>query len=297
MNLIVLGAGAWGSALANHLSKHHETTLWTRNAAHLAQIARERRNGRYLPGIPLTRALRYEADLQKALRHAADALCVIATPLAALRTVCVAIRASGCLPAHLIVACKGFENDTRQMPHQIAAEALGPALSCGVLSGPSFAREVAQGLPCALTIASRSAVCRERAVQAFHQGAMRIYATDDVIGVEVGGAVKNVLAIAAGIADGLGLGANARAALMTRGLAEMTQLGVALGARAIRELARVHAIEMPITQAVCTVLFEGCAPDKAVKALLQRKAKAECSQTDRRLRKIFQEQSSTAVYG
>src|SRR5260363_102474 len=119
MNLIVLGAGAWGSALANHLSKHHETTLWTRNAAHLAQIARERRNGRYLPGIPLTRALRYEADLQKALRH--------------------------------------------------AAEALGPALSCGVLSGPSFAREVAQGLPCALTIASRSAVCRERAVQAFHQ--------------------------------------------------------------------------------------------------------------------------------
>src|SRR5260364_223754 len=104
MNLIVLGAGAWGSALANHLSKHHETTLWTRNAAHLAQIARERRNGRYLPGIPLTRALPYEAHSQKALMLAAGALCVLANPLPCLRTVCVEIRESGCMPAHLTVA-------------------------------------------------------------------------------------------------------------------------------------------------------------------------------------------------
>ncbi len=334
MNVVVLGAGAWGSALASHLAKYHETVLWARNAAHLAQIARAQRNDCYLPGIPLARALHYEADLRASLIHAAtaDALCMIAAPLAALRSLCIAIRASGHVPSHLIWACKGFENETRALPHQIVSEILGPDLSCGVLSGPSFAREVAQGLPCALTVASQASVCRKRASQAFHHGAMRIYATDDVIGVEVGGAVKNVLAIAAGIADGLGLGANARAALITRGLAEMTQLGVALGARAetltglaglgdliltatgdlsrnravglqlargqsleaildalghvaegvrcardVCELARVHAVEMPITQAVCTVLFEGCAPDKAVEALLRRKAKAEVS--------------------
>lgn len=332
MNVVVLGAGAWGSALASHLAKYHDTVLWGHNAAHLTRIARDQRNDRYLPDVPLTRAVHYETDLKASLIHAAaaDALCVIAVPLSALRTICAEIYALGCTLPHLIWACKGFEHETRALPHQIVADTLGQALSCGVLSGPSFAREVAQGLPCALTVASRSAACREQAVRAFHQGAMRIYATDDVIGVEVGGAVKNVLAIAVGIADGLELGANARAALMTRGLVEMTQLGVALGARAetltglaglgdliltatgdlsrnrtvglqlargqalesilatlghvaegvrcardVHELARIHAVEMPITQAVCTVLFEGGSPDKAVNTLLRRKAKAE----------------------
>lgn len=148
-----------------------------------------------------------------------------------LRTLCRAMRDAGCVPAHIVWVCKGFEADTHLLPHQVIAAELPEQLSNGVLSGPSFAREVGQGLPVALTVASASAACRDRTLAAFHHGAMRIYTGDDVIGVEVGGAVKNVLAIATGIADGLGLGLNARAALITRGLAEMSRLGAALGGR------------------------------------------------------------------
>ncbi|WP_048902562.1 NAD(P)H-dependent glycerol-3-phosphate dehydrogenase, partial [Burkholderia mallei] len=234
MKVAVLGAGAWGTALAAHLAVRHDTLLWARDAALVAELAARRENARYLGGVALPPGLRYEADLATALSHAQadDALCVIAAPVAGLRALCRAMRDARRVPAHFVWVCKGFEADTRRLPHQMVAEELPDHASYGVLSGPSFAREVAQGLPVALTVASASAACRERTLAAFHHGAMRIYTGDDVVGVEVGGAVKNVLAIATGIADGLGLGLNARAALVTRGLAEMSRLGVALGGRA-----------------------------------------------------------------
>lgn len=334
MNITVLGAGAWGTALAHHLADRHSTLLWARNAALVEQLTHDKNNQTYLPGVPLASSLRYEADLLASLEHAAaeDALCIIATPVAGLRALCKTMRELNCIPAHLIWLCKGFEVASRCLPHQVVAAELGAHRSCGALSGPSFAREVAQGLPVALTIASQSVACRDAAVRALHHAAMRIYTADDVIGVEVGGAVKNVLAIAAGIADGLELGLNARAALITRGLAEMTRLGVALGARAetfmglaglgdliltatgdlsrnrtvglqlatgrpladilatlghiaegvrcapeVLALAQAQAVEMPVTQAVCSVLFDGCAPRAAAYALLQREAKVETS--------------------
>ncbi len=234
MKVAVLGAGAWGTALASHLAARHDTLLWARDPGLIAGMEAQHENARYLSGVRLPDALRYETDLSRALAHAAgdDALCVVAAPVAGLRALCAAMQDAQCVPAHMLWVCKGFEADTHLLPHQVIAAALPQQTSCGVLSGPSFAREVAQGLPVALTVASASEACRERTVAAFHHGAMRIYTGDDVIGVEVGGAVKNVLAIATGISDGLGLGLNARAALVTRGLAEMARLGVALGGRA-----------------------------------------------------------------
>ncbi|KAG0162966.1 hypothetical protein DFQ28_000520 [Apophysomyces sp. BC1034] len=233
MKVAVLGAGAWGTALASHLAQRHDTLLWARDAALVAELAMVRENRRYLPGVALDAALRYEPDLAVALRHAlaADALCVLGTPVAGLAAICATMRDAGLVPTHLVWLCKGVNAHTLHLPHQIITDVLGAHPSCGALSGPSFAREVARGLPVALTIASASAECRTRTVDAFHHGSMRIYTGNDVVGVEVGGAVKNVLAIATGIADGLGLGLNARAALMTRGLAEMTRFGVALGGR------------------------------------------------------------------
>ncbi|WP_206997287.1 NAD(P)H-dependent glycerol-3-phosphate dehydrogenase [Trinickia mobilis] len=332
MKVAVLGAGAWGTALAGHLAAHNDAVLWARGSALIAELSSTHENTHYLRDIALPAALRYEADLAAALAHAAgdDALCVVATPVAGLRTLCRAMRDAQQVPVHLVWVCKGFEADTQLLPHQVIAAELAGHPSNGVLSGPSFAREVGLGLPVALTVASASQACRERTLAAFHHGAMRIYTGDDVVGVEVGGAVKNVLAIATGIADGLGLGLNARAALITRGLAEMSRLGVTLGghaetftgltglgdliltatgdlsrnrtvglqlaggrtlddilaalghiaegvrcAQAVLALARAHAIEMPITQAVCAVLFEGVAPRDAVSALLRRDARAE----------------------
>ncbi|MBV8627715.1 MAG: NAD(P)-dependent glycerol-3-phosphate dehydrogenase [Paraburkholderia sp.] len=332
MKVAVLGAGAWGTALAGHLATRHDTVLWARDSALVAELSSTHENARYLAGVALPPALRYEADLAAALAHgaAADSLCVVATPVAGLRGLLRAMRDARSVPAHFVWLCKGFEADSQLLPHQVVAAELAGHGSYGVLSGPSFAREVGQGLPVALTVASASAACRERTVAAFHHGAMRIYTGDDVVGVETGGAVKNVLAIAAGISDGLGLGLNARAALITRGLAEMSRLGVMLGGRAetftgltglgdliltatgdlsrnrtvgiqlatgrsltdilgglghvaegvrcaqaVLGIARAHGIEMPITQAVCAVLFEGVAPRDAVSALLRRDSKAE----------------------
>jgi glycerol-3-phosphate dehydrogenase (NAD(P)+) len=231
MKITVLGAGAWGTALASHAAKRHDTLLWARDANSISALKRQGENARYLPGIPLTTTLRYEADLVSSLKHVMsdDDLCVLATPVSGLRGLCKAIRASLCVPSHVIWLCKGFEAGTSDLPHRVVQATLGIRNS-GVLSGPSFAKEVARGLPVALTVASTSAACRERVVEAFHHAAMRLYTAEDVIGVEVGGAVKNILAIAAGISDGLGMGLNARAALLTRGLAEMTRLGVTLGA-------------------------------------------------------------------
>ena len=231
MKIAVLGAGAWGTALAAAAAAAgHDTRLWARDAAQAAAIRAAHANTRYLPEVALPPALEATADLPVALAHGAgaDGLLVIATPMAGLRGL-LQLLPDG-VPA--LWLCKGFEAGTGLLGHEIA-RALRPGLPCGVLSGPSFALEVARGLPTALVAASGDAELAARAVQAFHGGALRIYTSTDVVGVEVGGALKNVLAIATGIVDGLpGAGLNARAALITRGLAEMTRLGVALGARA-----------------------------------------------------------------
>jgi glycerol-3-phosphate dehydrogenase (NAD(P)+) len=220
--IAVLGAGAWGTALAAVLSARHTVTLWARDAAQADAIARERRNRKYLPEIELP------AQLAVSSRWPEQAdLLIAATPVAGLREV--AARAAG---APLVWLCKGFESGSGLLPHQVVAQARGARAACGALSGPSFALEVARGLPCALTLASSSGAFARAAAETLHGGRLRVYFSTDLAGVEIGGAVKNVMAIAVGIADGLGLGQNARAALITRGLAEITRLGVALGGKA-----------------------------------------------------------------
>jgi glycerol-3-phosphate dehydrogenase (NAD(P)+) len=224
--LAVLGAGAWGTALAAALSARHEVVLWARDGAQAAALAQARRNARYLPEIALPEALRIEPALDGAVAGAE--LLVVATPVAGLRATAQAVRGRG-LP--LVWLCKGFEQDSADLPHEIVA-ASGLRAPSGALSGPSFALEVARGLPCALTLASADGAFAARTAALLHGGRLRVYHSDDLVGVEIGGAVKNVLAIAVGICDGLGLGQNARAALITRGLAELARLGVALGGRA-----------------------------------------------------------------
>ena len=224
--LAVLGAGAWGTALAVALSGRHRVALWARDSAQSKALAAEHRNARYLPEIALPQALRVESRFDKALSGAE--LLIAATPVAGLRDLLGELK-GGTVP--LVWLCKGFEQDSAALPHEIVA-ASGIRAPSGALSGPSFALEVARGLPCALTLASADAAFAARAAAQLHGGRLRVYHSDDVVGVEIGGAVKNVLAIAVGICDGLGLGQNARAALVTRGLAELARLGVALGGRA-----------------------------------------------------------------
>ena len=226
MNITVLGAGAWGTALALHSAMRRPTLLWARDAAQAAAMRERRRNEKYLPEIELPAALDVTSDFARALAHASEGLFVIATPMAALREML------GGLPedARVWWLCKGYEKGTGRLGHEVARE-VRPLARVGVLSGPSFALEVARGQPTAVVAASTDASLRDSAVEAFHGQALRVYTSTDPIGVEVGGAVKNVLAIATGIADGMSLGLNARAALITRGLAEMSRLGVALGAR------------------------------------------------------------------
>ncbi|MBE2259927.1 MAG: NAD(P)-dependent glycerol-3-phosphate dehydrogenase [Rhodobacteraceae bacterium] len=226
MKLTVLGAGAWGSALAIAFSGRHQVTLWARQAAVRRALRDDRENPRFLPGQRFPDALLIADDFASAL---ADAdLLLIATPLAGLRPTVCGLRDVG-LVRPLIWACKGLEAATARLPHQIVAEELGAQLPCGALSGPSFAEEVARGLPTAVTLAANDATFAQRTALALHSPRFRIYANDDLPGVEVGGAVKNVMAIATGVCDGLGLGLNARAALITRGLAEIARFGVALG--------------------------------------------------------------------
>lgn len=341
MKLTILGAGAWGTALASHAAAdtRHDVVLWGRDADQLADIAATGTNATYLSGVTLSRRLACEADFDRAVDHAladAQGLLVVATPVSGLREMTRRLAARRRGPLAMLWLCKGFEADTHALPHQMVREeldALGVApgeIEYGVLTGPSFAREVAQGLPCALTVAGSTHALADLAQAAFHHHAMRIYGSDDLIGVEVGGAVKNVLAIATGASDGLGLGLNARAALVTRGLAEMTRLGLALGgrmetfmglagmgdliltatgdlsrnrkvgqqlasgktleqilhdlghvaegvrcARAVAELAARKGVEMPITRAVCAVLFDGLPAADAVDRLLQRDARDE----------------------
>lgn len=226
MNIAVLGAGAWGTALAIYLSAHHHVTLWTRNTEHLAELAASRVNQRYLPEQYLPDAIHFAFTLSDALERAELVLVVV--PVAGLRATLQQVAAlNQSLP--LILCCKGFESGTGKLPCQVVKDSYSIDMTCGVLSGPSFAWEVAMGLPTALTLAADNDTFVRRIAGEIHTTNLRVYSSNDVIGVEVGGALKNVIAIAAGISDGLALGNNARAALITRGLAEVTRLGVALG--------------------------------------------------------------------
>ena len=228
MNLTVLGAGAWGTALAVSACGRQPTRLWARDAAQAVLMRDTRRNQRYLPDVALPGSLQIDTDFDAAVAHAHGGLVVVATPMSGLEGV---LRRLPPDAFGVLWLCKGFQEGTGRLGHEVARAAC-PTLRAGVLSGPSFAIEVARGQPTALVAASTDATLAEQAVEAFHSDSLRIYTSNDPVGVEVGGAVKNVLAIATGIADGMRLGLNARAALVTRGLAEMTRLGVALGARA-----------------------------------------------------------------
>jgi glycerol-3-phosphate dehydrogenase (NAD(P)+) len=241
MNIIVLGAGAWGTALAisaasNAKAKHH-VTLWSRDAAQAAAMQSQRCNAKYLPQVTFPESLQIDFGDFSALVKTADVV-IIATPMSGLRGMLLQLADATCPVAWL---CKGFEasldGGVGLLGHEIYAQITANqakttqnTLKTGILSGPSFALEVAKGQPTALVAASELPEVRDALIAAFHSPSLRVYGNDDVAGVEVGGAVKNVLAIATGLCDGLQLGLNARAALITRGLAEMTRLGLALGA-------------------------------------------------------------------
>jgi len=339
LRVAVLGAGSWGTALAALASEQADTLIWARRAEVADEINASHRNARYLPDIVLPPALRATADFDAALNHVrtapADALIILGVPVAGMAEICQTLATKlgeHTHPRlHVVWTCKGMLPETSQLPHEVAAGALGniDSVFAGVLSGPSFAQEVAQGLPVALTIASEHSATGDTVLNALHGNACRVYTSTDITGVEVGGALKNVMAIACGISDGLKLGANARAALITRGLAEIQRLAMAMGglaetvqgltglgdlvltatgplsrnrqvglaigegrqleeilaggmtaegvrcARAALALGKRLGVELPITEAVCNVLFEGLSPKMAVAALLARDSRAE----------------------
>jgi glycerol-3-phosphate dehydrogenase (NAD(P)+) len=327
MNVAILGAGAWGSALAIALSERHRIHLWARSAG-LRDALRRHRRSDYLPEVPLPDSVRIEDDAPACIAQAD--LVLIATPTAGLREMLRLCSPQSGESKPLVWACKGFEPASSLLPHQIAMQELGDNTAFGALSGPSFALEVAQGKPTALTFAATEAAFAQRMALALHQTRLRVYSSTDLVGVEVGGAVKNVMAIATGICDGLNLGLNARAALITRGLAELMRLGIALGgqaetftgltgvgdliltctgdlsrnrrvglalgqgqslddilsrlghvaegvntAREVQRRAQQLNIEMPITRAVCAMLFDAMPARDAVEQLLARDPKSE----------------------
>src|SRR6478609_6520736 len=273
MDILVLGAGAWGTALAISAGERHRVTLWARDPAQAAAIAAAGENRKYLAGCLLPAGVRVESGAATGLAAlaASHELVIVASPMAGLRELLTQLASCGRPVAWL---CKGFETPTGLLGHEIRAE-VAPQLAGGALSGPSFAQEVARGQPSALVAASESAVVRDALVAAFHGPAMRIYANDDLAGVEVGGAVKNVLAIATGLCDGLSLGLNARAALITRGLAEMTRLAIALGARAdtfmglsgLGDLVLTATGDLSRNRQVGLLLARGKSPAEAVASL------------------------------
>jgi len=332
MNISILGAGAWGTALAINLAQRHHVVLWGRNSQAMQEAAQQRENMAYLRGFHLPDALTVTADFAQAIDHVvqapAQSLVIVASSVSGLRALSTTLCGSNI--SNLVWLCKGLEEQTLLLPHQIVAKVLGDQLPAAALSGPSFAQEVARGLPCALTIASHDKELCEHVVSAVHGGNLRVYSSDDLVGVEIGGAVKNILAIATGAADGLQLGLNARAALITRGLAEITRLGIALGGRAetfmglsgvgdliltctgdlsrnrrvglglaqgkpldiivaelghvaegvrcaqaVRQLARQHGVDMPITNAVAGALFDGVSVQEMVTQLLSRDPREE----------------------
>jgi len=336
----VLGAGSWGTALAALAAEQADTLIWARRDAVAAEINDRHSNTRYLPDIALPAALRATSDFDAAIDHVcpsgdADALIILGVPVAGMADTCLrlaqALSSRRHSHVHVVWTCKGVQPDTGQLPQEVAGAALGSlhGVSLGVLSGPSFALEVAQGLPVALTVASHKNTTGDMVLSVLHGQRCRVYTSHDLTGVEVGGALKNVMAIACGISDGLGLGSNARAALITRGLAEIQRLACALGgepetvqgltglgdlvltatgplsrnrqvglaigegrtlddilaggmtaegvrcARAALALGQRLNVELPITAAVCSVLFEGRAPRSAVAALLARDSRPE----------------------
>ncbi|MFT4192046.1 MAG: NAD(P)H-dependent glycerol-3-phosphate dehydrogenase [Comamonas sp.] len=286
LDILVLGAGAWGTALAVNMAEAggHRVTLWSRSAAQRDDMARQRENPRYLPGIALPPALALDARPLPALPELAarQQLTIIATPMAGLRGMLETLAAQSSPVAWL---CKGFEPpraDAAQpdgsrhglLGHEICAE-VAPLMKAGILSGPSFAQEVATLKPTALVAASRDAAMRALLVRACHNATLRVYASPDPVGVEVGGAVKNVLAIAVGLCDGLALGLNARAALITRGLAEMARLGHALGAQTetfmglsgLGDLVLTATGDLSRNRRVGSLLAEGRTLEQAVQSL------------------------------
>ena len=241
MKIAVLGAGAWGTALAINAGAHHTVTLWARDAAQAQTMQAQRVNTRYLPEQPFSDGVQV-SGVPLGTWLAEQDLVVIGSPMSGLRGMLTQLAPLLGNAVPVAWLCKGFEAvatgvnhtdslDVGLMAHEVRAQ-VAPQLRGGALSGPSFAQEVARGMPTALVAASPFADVRDAMVQGFHSPSLRVYANDDIVGVEVGGAVKNVLAIATGLCDGLQLGLNARAALITRGLAEITRLGVALGAKA-----------------------------------------------------------------
>ena len=226
--MAVIGAGSWGTALAIQLARMgHPTALWGRNTGDMERMRAERRNRRYLPLAAFPDSLTVEPNLRRALAGARDAL--IAVPSHALRETLNVVRPHLADATRIAWATKGFEMASGLLPHQVALEVLGTRPTA-VLSGPTFAAEVGAGLPTAMTVASRDADFGADLAQSLSGPSFRAYLQSDIIGVEVGGAVKNVIAIGSGISDGLRFGANTRVALITRGLAEMMRLGIRLGA-------------------------------------------------------------------
>jgi len=226
--MTVIGAGSWGTALAIQLAREgHPTQLWGRDGVQLDAMRRTRRNARYLPDAGFPDALQVAGDLRQALEAARDAL--IAVPSHAFRTTLESIKPHLDPGTRIAWATKGFEMTTGLLPHQVSRQVLGKRPGA-VLSGPTFAKEVGAGLPTAMTVASRDERFAKELALSLSGPNFRAYTQTDIMGVEVGGAVKNVIAIGSGIADGMGFGANTRVALITRGLAEMMRLGVKLGA-------------------------------------------------------------------
>lgn len=228
--ITVLGAGSWGTALALLLARNgRRVLLWGRNETIMRAAAQQRRNPRYLTDLILPDNLEPTHDLSYAVGAARDIL--VSVPSNAFRSTLQSIKPLLNPGARVLWATKGLEQGSYHLLHEVVADVLGSSIPMAVISGPSFASEVAKGLPTAVTVASPDAKFAKDIVRAFHSGTFRAYTTDDLTGVGIGGALKNVLAIAAGISDGLGFGANARSALVTRGLVEMVRLGMALGGR------------------------------------------------------------------
>lgn len=231
LSVAVLGAGSWGTALAALIARHqHRTVLWGRDEAAIAAIDERHENSRYLPGIALPASLRATTDLAAALRDVDLVLVVV--PSHAFAETLRALAPHRPANAGVAWATKGFEPGSGRFLHEVAGEVLGPGVPLAVVTGPSFAKEVALGLPTALTVHSNDEEFGQQVADVLHGPAFRAYTGDDMRGAELGGAMKNVLAVATGVADGMNLGLNARAGLITRGLNEMLRLNLAIGGRA-----------------------------------------------------------------
>jgi len=327
--IAVLGAGSWGTALALLMARNgHTIRLWGHDPNHVARLLQHKENRQYLPGFPFPDRIRLCCDLAAALMGARVALVVV--PSHAYRETLTRVNPLLTATMGIVWATKGLEHGSGCFLHEVTAQVLDSKQPAAVVSGPSFAREVAAGFPTAVTVAASNAAYASWIAALLHGSNMRAYTSEDVIGVELGGAVKNVLAIAAGVTDGLGFGANARAALITRGLAEMVRLGEAVGGRRetfmgltgvgdlvltctddqsrnrrfgmaigrgqspaeagvtigqvvegaaitreVMGLAQHHGIEMPITEQVDRVLYDGQDPRRAVETLLARDPRPE----------------------